>query len=62
MSDEQVVPETTGITVELLATIDLGPESRYAEFVKLRDYPAFRTEVSSHEIRAITARPVEARA
>ena len=26
MSDEQVVPATTGVAVELLATVDLGPE------------------------------------
>ena len=26
MSDEEVVPETRGVTAELLATIDLGPE------------------------------------
>ncbi len=26
MSNEQVAPETNGITVELLATVDLGPE------------------------------------
>jgi quercetin dioxygenase-like cupin family protein len=26
MSDEQVVPDTNGVTYELLATIDLGPE------------------------------------
>ena len=26
MSDERVAPETTGVAVELLATIDLGPE------------------------------------
>lgn len=26
MSDEQVAPETKGVTVDLLATIDLGPE------------------------------------
>ncbi len=26
MSDEQVAHETTGVTVEVLATVDLGPE------------------------------------
>ena len=26
MSEEQVAPETTGVAVELLATVDLGPE------------------------------------
>ena len=26
MSDEQAVPETNGVTAELLATVDLGPE------------------------------------
>ncbi len=26
MSDEQVAPETRGVTVELLTTVDLGPE------------------------------------
>ncbi len=26
MSNEQAIPETNGITVELLATVDLGPE------------------------------------
>jgi quercetin dioxygenase-like cupin family protein len=26
MSNEQVAPETTGVTVKLLATVDLGPE------------------------------------
>jgi quercetin dioxygenase-like cupin family protein len=26
MSDEQVAPETRGVTVKLLATVDLGPE------------------------------------
>ena len=26
MSDEEAVPETTGVTAELLATVDLGPE------------------------------------
>lgn len=26
MSDDQVVPETQGVTSELLATLDLGPE------------------------------------
>ena len=26
MSDEQAVPETRGVTVELLAAVDLGPE------------------------------------
>jgi quercetin dioxygenase-like cupin family protein len=26
MSDDEVVPETRGVTAELLATIDLGPE------------------------------------
>lgn len=26
MSNEQVAPETKGVTVQLLATIDLGPE------------------------------------
>ena len=26
MSNEQAAPETTGITAELLATVDLGPE------------------------------------
>jgi len=26
MSDEQLAPETQGVTVELLAAVDLGPE------------------------------------
>jgi hypothetical protein len=26
MTDDQAAPETNGITVELLATLDLGPE------------------------------------
>jgi len=26
MSDDQVAPETAGVTVELLASVDLGPE------------------------------------
>src|SRR5689334_19848379 len=26
MSDDEVVPETRGVTVELLSTVDLGPE------------------------------------
>jgi hypothetical protein len=26
MSDEQVAPETKGVAVQLLATVDLGPE------------------------------------
>jgi len=26
MSDERVAPETKGVTVKLLATVDLGPE------------------------------------
>jgi len=26
MSNEQVAPETKGVTVKLLATVDLGPE------------------------------------
>ena len=26
MSDERVAPETRGVTVELLATVDFGPE------------------------------------
>ena len=26
MSDAQVGPDTTGVSVELLATVDLGPE------------------------------------
>ena len=26
MSDEQAAPETKGVTTELLATVDLGPE------------------------------------
>jgi hypothetical protein len=29
MNDEQAPPETRGVTVELLATVDLGPESRH---------------------------------
>ena len=28
MSDEQVAPETRGVAVELLATVDLAPRSR----------------------------------
>ncbi len=26
ISNEQVIPETKGVTVKLLATVDLGPE------------------------------------
>ena len=26
MSDEQAIPETNGVTAELLVTVDLGPE------------------------------------
>ncbi len=36
MSDEQVVPETRGVTVELLATLDLGPEIQGMEGRQLR--------------------------
>jgi hypothetical protein len=36
MSDEPVAPETTGVTVELLATVDLGPEIQGMEGRQLR--------------------------
>ena len=36
MSDEQVVPETRGVAVELLATVDLGPEIQGMEGRQLR--------------------------
>jgi quercetin dioxygenase-like cupin family protein len=36
MSDEQVEPETRGVTVELLATVDLGPEIQGLEGRQLR--------------------------
>lgn len=36
MSDEEVVPETQGVSSELLATIDLGPEIEGMEGRQLR--------------------------
>jgi len=36
MSDEQAVPETQGVSSELLATIDLGPEIEGMEGHQLR--------------------------
>lgn len=36
MSDEQVGPETSGVAVELLATVDLGPEIPGMEGRRLR--------------------------
>ena len=36
MSDEQVAPETRGVAVELLATVDLGPEIQGMEGRQLR--------------------------
>jgi quercetin dioxygenase-like cupin family protein len=36
MSDEQVAPEARGVTVELLATVDLGPEIEGMEGLQLR--------------------------
>ncbi len=36
MSDEQVPPETKGVAVELLATVDLGPELDGMEGRQLR--------------------------
>jgi quercetin dioxygenase-like cupin family protein len=36
MSDEQVAPETKGVAVELLATVDLGPEIQGMEGRQLR--------------------------
>ena len=36
MSDEQVVPESRGVTVELLDTVDLGPEIEGMEGRELR--------------------------
>ncbi len=36
MSDEQVAPETRGVAVELLATVDLGPEIHGMEGRQLR--------------------------
>ena len=36
MSSEQVVPETRGVTVELLATVDLGPEIEGMDGLQLR--------------------------
>jgi quercetin dioxygenase-like cupin family protein len=36
MSGDQVVPETRGVTVELLATVDLGPEIEGMEGLRLR--------------------------
>jgi quercetin dioxygenase-like cupin family protein len=36
MSDEQAEPETKGVTVELLATVDLGPEIQGLEGRRLR--------------------------
>jgi quercetin dioxygenase-like cupin family protein len=36
MSDEQVAPETRGVAVELLATVDLGPEIQGMEGRELR--------------------------
>ena len=36
MSDEQAAPETKGVAVELLATVDLGPEIQGMEGRQLR--------------------------
>jgi quercetin dioxygenase-like cupin family protein len=36
MNDEQAPPETRGVTVELLATVDLGPEIEGMEGRQLR--------------------------
>lgn len=36
MSNEQVAPETMGVAVELLATVDLGPEIQGMEGRQLR--------------------------
>jgi quercetin dioxygenase-like cupin family protein len=36
MSDELVSPETTGVTVELLSSVDLGPEIPGMEGFRLR--------------------------
>jgi hypothetical protein len=36
MSDEHVAPETSGVGVELLATVDLGPEIAGMEGRQLR--------------------------
>ena len=36
MSDDQAAPETRGVTVELLATVDLGPEIPGMEGRQLR--------------------------
>jgi quercetin dioxygenase-like cupin family protein len=36
MSDEQVAPETKGVTAKLLATVDLGPEIEGMEGRQLR--------------------------
>ena len=36
MSEDEVVPETRGVRVELLATVDLGPEIRGLEGHQLR--------------------------
>jgi quercetin dioxygenase-like cupin family protein len=36
MTDEQAAPETRGVTVELLATVDLGPEIEGMEGLQLR--------------------------
>lgn len=36
MSEEQGPPETTGVTVELLATVDLGPEIQGLDGHQLR--------------------------
>jgi quercetin dioxygenase-like cupin family protein len=36
MTDDQVAPETTGVTVTLLATVDLGPEIEGLEGHRLR--------------------------
>ncbi len=36
MSEEQVAPETKGVAVELLATVDLGPEIQGMEGRQLR--------------------------
>ena len=36
MNDEQVAPETRGVAVELLATVDLGPEIQGMEGRQLR--------------------------
>jgi quercetin dioxygenase-like cupin family protein len=36
MSDEQAAPETRGVSVELLATVDLGPEIEGMDGLQLR--------------------------